>query len=298
MGSFLNFLSPALTVATQAAGARNQGRADARKAQEAQTLKLIELARQKALDEQNRAMADAQIANFKSLAEERLRPAPDKWTGTVDVGDKRFLRSEQGNTRELGPIPVEKPPAPRKQLVQIPHPDGRVTFRWVSEGETVEGARPQSAAAGKLSAANQEKLVQNEVLAEKIREASTKLKGLMQRGKNVTGPLVGRMPFGDTSKAYDPETQSVRRLINSILNTELYRQSGKAVTVQEYARAIGALPSTKADEAITLEALDNLLRQLQGETRALRTIGGVGGTELNPSDELPFGGVELLPRPE
>ncbi len=91
MGGLLDFLSPALTVATQAAGAQQAGEAQKAATDQANTLKMIAQLRQQHEDEQKDLLTRAQIGNLNSESKARLAPAakpfytiPGKGIGHVD----------------------------------------------------------------------------------------------------------------------------------------------------------------------------------------------------------------------
>jgi hypothetical protein len=92
-----DFLSSALTVGTQAAGAHQSGLAERKRTETADLLDQIKLARQKQQDEMARQLQEAQIGNYKSLAEDRARPAPDD----VQVVEGQLVNRTQGTAKPI-----------------------------------------------------------------------------------------------------------------------------------------------------------------------------------------------------
>lgn len=77
MSGFADFLSSALTVGTQAAGAHEAGIAQKGQRETQDLLQKIQLARQANQDAMANQLRDAQIKNYDSLAQERLKPEPE-----------------------------------------------------------------------------------------------------------------------------------------------------------------------------------------------------------------------------
>ena len=73
---FGSFLSPLMTAASTGVGAYEQGNLERQQREYMQGLQMVELLRQKTLDEQNRQMQQAQIADM--AAQQQLRQAQDK----------------------------------------------------------------------------------------------------------------------------------------------------------------------------------------------------------------------------
>ena len=90
--SFADFLSSALTVGTQAAGAHEAGLRERGQQETADLLQKIQLARQANTDAMNKQLHEAQIKNYDSLAAERLKPPAPKASRrqdvTLDIGGK------------------------------------------------------------------------------------------------------------------------------------------------------------------------------------------------------------------
>lgn len=275
MGGLLSFLSPALTVATQAAGAREQGRADARKASEAKTLQLIALARQKALDEQNASLANAQIANFKSLAEERLRPPPEKWTGTVDyVGADnkpvRALRSESGKTQPLGaPPPAVMSPYQEGMLkVAQKRASGGAAIR-LSDAERRSKALYDSAISANAILREQKNLGLGDKIASKIPIA----------GNYMMSPQYQRM----AQAAYQLSEAWLRATSGAVINEDEIRRNAL-----NYFPQPGDTDATVQQKARSRDRVVQSLREMAGRAA---DPNAAPSRDANP--DLPFGGVDL-----
>lgn len=76
--SFADFLSSALTVGTQAAGAHQQGLAQRGQRETQDLLQKIQLARQANQDAMAKRLHEAQIGNYESLAKDRMAPPEPK----------------------------------------------------------------------------------------------------------------------------------------------------------------------------------------------------------------------------
>lgn len=114
---FADFLSSALTVGTQAAGAQQAGLAQRGQRETQDLLQRIQLARQQNEDVLNQRLKGAQIKNYESLAADRNTP-PDETFGapvpmTINGEPGMFERGNRGTLRRVpGAVPYEPPPAP------------------------------------------------------------------------------------------------------------------------------------------------------------------------------------------
>lgn len=132
--SLLSFLSPALTVATQAAGARERGQAQGRKEAHATMMEKLAQMRQEALDKQNAAMQQAQIDNLKSLDFERRNPST--------VGPGYGVRNSTGGY-DIAVPPKTTPDEPQIVKGLKGAGGGRVTQGLSRDGRVV-WERPES----------------------------------------------------------------------------------------------------------------------------------------------------------
>lgn len=82
---FADFLSSALTVGTQAAGAHEQGLAQRGQNESQDLLQKIQLARQANQDAMAKRLHEAQIGNYESLAADRLKPEVPRVVPRQDV---------------------------------------------------------------------------------------------------------------------------------------------------------------------------------------------------------------------
>lgn len=110
---FLDFLSPALTVGTQAAGTYQQAKAQANDRNTKNFMQSAMLLKQQHDDEINQQLRGAQTAEANARTNMILNPA-ETWGDAEDVQGEdgklqRVLRSNRGNIRPIG-APPPKPP--------------------------------------------------------------------------------------------------------------------------------------------------------------------------------------------
>ncbi len=131
MGGLLDFLSPGLTVATQAAGAQQAGEAQKAATDQANTLKMIAQLRQQHEDEQKDLLTRAQVGNLESETKARLAPPP-----------KANTIVPQGST-VLGPDNKPLFTAPKTESAKTLSPDfvtGNGQPVMVQDGNFFDGA--------------------------------------------------------------------------------------------------------------------------------------------------------------
>jgi hypothetical protein len=105
-----DFLSSALTVGTQAAGAREKGVATRRKAETADLLERIKLMRQQQQDAMAQQLQQAQIGNYESLAADRAKP-PEPPAPRRQVVDGQLVDLDAGTAAPIAGF-TPRPPNP------------------------------------------------------------------------------------------------------------------------------------------------------------------------------------------
>lgn len=135
MGSILSFLSPALTAATQAAGAYQGAQAQAGQQKQAQVIQALQLARQAKADALQQALGQANLSHLGAETEKLNHPAPVIKAGPngqlYDLSDPTNPRPLTGGTKTKVVAPDDSvqfvdptaPPAGLKERGPLPPQD-------------------------------------------------------------------------------------------------------------------------------------------------------------------------------
>lgn len=248
--SLLSGLSATLTPATQAATAYAQGKADKRKAEESSTLAMLDQLRKAQEAAEVSAERQARIQNYRSLAEERLKPTnatPRKRT-QYDAERGVMVDLDSGEAAPIKNLPPrpERPapsgPAPDRTLVPVQDPEtGTVTY--VPREQAIGMQAPSAAARGSasLKQAVSKNTEQLSVIEDALKElqANPQAVGLKRAVGDL--PLMGGVA-DYINQRNDPSGVGARAQLANIGSLIIHDRSGAAVTVSEFPRLAPFVP--------------------------------------------------------
>ncbi len=115
----------------------------------------------------------------------------------------------------------------------------------------------------------------------------------LSRGANVTGPVVGRLPFRDV---FNPRAEAIQETVEEVVQRNLRLVLGAQFTEKEGERLISRAYNPKQPEAENIKRLDRLISQIdqaaQAKVRAGEyfekngTLKGFRGTQFTSPDQF------------
>lgn len=235
-------------------------------------------------------LANAQIANFESLARERAKPPEETFSGAPfeavgsDGKPGLFIRGSMGSIRPVeGVRPMVEARPARTQVV-----GESIVNLDTGTAEPIKGL--PSDGQGRVSAATRTQVAENTASLDLIRRAREAVQARpesfgLSKGISL---LPGMGQIGDViNQRTDPEGVAARQLVGNLSSRLIKDRSGAAVTVSEFPRLAAFIPQPYDTPEKILQNLDALERELQVVNAALAngaTLAelGAGATPVAP----------------
>ena len=305
---FLDFLSPALTVATGAAGAYEQGKTERAATEQKNTLTMLAQLRQAQQDAEKRTMDAANIQHlgaqtrlYGAQADKAERPEQEIFGDfeTVNIDGKPAVvqRGNRNSTRQVpGATPYEAP----KQVAPN-NWDEVARHNRAMEGIAAQRAAATGTKTNKLPPAAIEKFITLDQTIAASQDAIDKMIA-------TTKPdATGKIPKAPTGRAGGilkvpawvrnqvqqggPTGLAARSSIGDLSSMVGNLRSGGAITPQEFERLDAFLPTINDDPRDVQAKLRNFNTRLK-EIRKIRERAysqyGTQSNDQNPEPPLPF----------
>ena len=326
MAGLLDFLSPALSVATAAGTAHAQGKQDraaadrtTKAAEQASLIQMLNQARQAQQDRERTEMNDLTKRNLESQITSRNRPQapvqprtqvldgslyeqkPDGSWGVVVQGKAK----EEAPPKTISPgqgvlnpktgkyeVPIAaREPQGDRTLVPVQLEDGSVVYKSRADAEGANAPRPGTQGSATLRKAVAKNHEQLSVIDDALKElaANPQAVGLKRAVGDL--PLMGGIA-DYINQRQDPEGIGARAQLSNVGSLIIHDRSGAAVTISEFPRLAPFVPRVGDTPDTIRKKLEKLKQNIGIETGAINEQLGVGAGSSAPAGG-PAGGAAI-----
>jgi hypothetical protein len=278
----LDFLSPALTAGTQGAAAWQQGQAAGRKERELETMKMLEMLRQKRVDELDAQMKRAQIGNYESLARER--GLPKVATPLTHLGENDLIPNPDFGKTPDAPRFI-RAGGPKPTLPSVPVRGTPQYLKMLDEEEGIRARHrppPRSPVGPRLPASMVSQLGAYDAIEGMATEVKERLEKAVRENVDVTGRAGGIIKTPTWVKNAIGKGgvigKDVRGLIGNLYATLAKERGGTALSENELRLLESYMPNENEPEGTAIVKANRLVREIKrlktAKLAALQKYGG------------------------